>query len=163
MSPLHFSLIFTGTVSPNGGDEDANGIAMTRGELNANLEQAVANITGNGLVTGDTPATLDDYSHCVRITSGKFDMMAMPIISAAHLDAATALTLSEAGDKCRWAVIAPYSEGFFIRFLDEDGLDADAPQCARDIRQWLKAQNLNGWVRLDRDWDRVEGLPAYEW
>lgn len=163
MSPMHFSLIFTGTVSPNGGDEKANDIAMTRGELNAHLEQAVLNITGNGLVTGDTPATLEDHSHCVRITTGKVDMMAMPIISIAHLDAATALNLSNAADQCNWAVIAPYAEGMFIRFLDEDGLDAEIPQCARDIHQWLKDQGLNGWVRLDCDWDCVDGLPAYEW
>ncbi len=35
MQPLNFSLIFSGTVNPNGGDEEATGIAMQRGELYA--------------------------------------------------------------------------------------------------------------------------------
>ena len=48
MSQLHFSMVFSGTVSPNGNDPEANDIAMTRDDLNANLEQAIANITGNG-------------------------------------------------------------------------------------------------------------------
>ena len=51
MSPLHFSLIFSGTVSPDGGDAEAENIALTPVELLANLEQAVNTITGNGLVT----------------------------------------------------------------------------------------------------------------
>lgn len=91
MAPLHFSLIFSGTVLPNGGDQEANGIAMTADELAANLEQAVSSILSNGQVTGDTPATLEDHSHRVRVTvAAQSDLMVMPMISIAHLDAATA-------------------------------------------------------------------------
>lgn len=161
MTPLHFSLIFTGTVSPNGGDEEANGIAMTRGELNAHLEQAVLNITGNGLVTGDTPATLEEHSHCVRITSGKVDMMASPIMSTAHLDQATSELLQQSGGSLPWGTVATYPEGFFLLLMDNP--DASIPKCIVDIHQWQKSQGLNGWVRLDRDWDCVDGLPVYEW
>ncbi|MDX1296731.1 MAG: hypothetical protein R3260_00610 [Pseudomonas sp.] len=164
MALLHFSLIFSGTVQPNGGDQEANDIAMTAGELAANLEQAVSSILSNGQVTGDTPATLEDHSHRVRVTAaGQSDLMVMPIISMAHLDPATALDLSENGDQCTWATIASYKEGLFIRFFDAEGLDADVPEAALAIRQWLKSLGVNNWVRLDRDWDRVPGLPAYEW
>ncbi|MGI1188744.1 hypothetical protein ACRCRN_32255 [Pseudomonas aeruginosa] len=161
MSPLHFSLIFSGTVSPDGGDAEAENIALTPVELLANLEQAVNTITGNGLVTGDSPATLDEHSHCVRVTSGKLDMMAMPVISTAHLDEGTAQLLFDRGDLCNWATVAPYQEGFFVRFIDE--CHDQMPQCAKDVHLWLKREQLNGWVRFDRDWPTVEGLPAYEW
>ena len=163
MQPLNFSLIFSGTVNPNGGDEEATGIAMQRGELYANLEQIVCDITGKGLVTGDTPATLEDHSHRVRITEGRFDMMAMPVISTAHLDQATAQELSDKPDACSWAIVANYGAGMFIRFLEQEGLEAELPQCAADIRQWLKRQGLDGWVHLDRDWDAVDVLKTYEW
>lgn len=162
MSPLHFSLIFSGTVSPDGGDAEAENIALTPVELLANLEQAVNTITGNGLVTGDSPATLDEHSHCVRVTSGRLDMMAMPVISIAHLDSDTAQALTASAGQCKWATVACYPEGFFIGFFDE-GHDAEMPESARAIHQWLKGQNLNRWVRLDCDWDTVDGLPAYVW
>lgn len=163
MQSIHFSMIFSGTVSPNGGDQEADAFAMTPGELAHNLEQAVCDITGKGLVTGDTPATLEDHSHMIRVTQGRFEMMAMPVISTAHLDAPTAKALAEAPASCRWATVASYGEGMFLMFLDEDGLDAEIPQCARDIRDWLKAQQLNGWVRLDRDYEIVDGLQTYDW
>lgn len=163
MSPLHFSLLFSGTVIPNNGDDVGNAIAITRSELHANLDQAVANITGNGLVTGNTSATLDEHSHQVRISNDKADMMAMPVISTAHLDAVTALQLSDADNECPWAVVAPYDDGMFIRFFKECDPDTEIPECARAIHGWLIAQGLNGWVRLDRDWECVESLPVYDW
>lgn len=162
MSQLHFSMVFSGTVSPNGNDPEANDIAMTRDDLNANLEQAIANITGNGMVTGETPATLEGHSYSVQITTHKFDMMAMPVISTAHLDSDTAQALTASAGQCKWATVACYPEGFFIGFFDE-GHDAEMPESARAIHQWLKGQNLNRWVRLDCDWDTVDGLPAYVW
>ncbi|CRN66798.1 hypothetical protein PAERUG_P40_Scotland_4_VIM_2_09_12_04101 [Pseudomonas aeruginosa] len=161
MNSLNFSLIISGTVRPCADDESANDSAVARSKLSVRLEQAVAEITGSSLLTGETFATLNDYSHCIRVTSGRFDMMSIPIISTAHLDQATAITLRENGGKCDWAVVACYPDGMFIRFLNEDGLDAKVPESARNIRQWLKSQGLTGWVRLDQDWDCVEGLPTY--
>jgi hypothetical protein len=44
-----------------------------------------------------------------------------------------------------------------------DNPDVSIPKCIADIHQWQKSQGLNGWVRLDRDWECVDGLPVYEW
>jgi len=161
MNNLHFSLTFTGTVSPNGGDVDADHIALTAGELRHNLAQAISHITGEGLVTGESPATLEDHADAIHVSTAKTPMMAMPIISTAHLDAETAQWLTDNGDQCNWATVAPYQEGFFVRFYDE--CDKPMPQCAKDVLLWLKREQLNGWVRFDRDWEAVDGLPVYDW
>lgn len=73
MESLKFSLTFSGTVSPNGGDIEADSIAMTKDDLVANLEQAVSYITGNGLVTGETPATLEDHDTFIRVENESDD------------------------------------------------------------------------------------------
>ena len=164
MTPLHFTLFFSGTVQPNGGNENANDIAMTAGELVANLEQAVSDILGEGRVTGDTPATLDSNEHRVRVTrGGQADMMVVPVISIAHLDQDTVELLTTNPGCCTWAMVAGYAEGLFMRFYDEEGLQGEVPASAREIRSWLKAQGHEGWVRLDRDWEAVPTLTTYEW
>ncbi|MCK5532933.1 MAG: hypothetical protein KAI85_16970 [Halopseudomonas aestusnigri] len=162
MNNLHFSMTFSGTVSPNGGDESANTIAMTEHELRHTLYSAISHITGEGLVTGDTPATLGEHSTAVRVSTVATEMMALPVISTAHLDAKTARWLTDSAEDCDWATVAPYAEGFYIHF-NEQCPESQVPACAKHIAAWLKAQGFSGWVRLDSDADEVEGLPAYDW
>ncbi|EMN3633147.1 hypothetical protein [Pseudomonas triclosanedens] len=163
MQSIHFSLIFTGTVSPNGGDEQANHLALTEGELRHNLAAAIDGVTGNGGVTQDSPATLEEHACEVFVAKAPLDIMSVPTLSIAHLDAATAEYLSEVGSECGFATVANYGEGMFIRFLEEEGLTVLVPECARSIRAWLKSQGFGSWVRLDRDWERVPELQAYDW
>lgn len=161
MSNLHFSLTLSGTVSPNGGNEEANQDAMTASELRHNLAQAISHITGEGLVTGHSPATLEEYAEAIHVSTVKTEMMAMPIISTAHLDSGTAQWLSDRGDLCNWATVAPYQEGFFVWFLD--ACQDQMPQSAKDVLLWLKREELGAWVRFDRDGETVDGLPVYDW
>lgn len=163
MSPLHFSLVFSGTVLPNGGDDEANPQAMTAGELRYNLAAAIEAVTGNGEVTLDSPATVEEHTYSVCVAKAPLDIMPIPAISMAHLDAATAEYLSEVGTECGFATVANYGEGMFVCFLDEAGLSVPMPECARNIRQWLKSQGFGGWVRLDRDWEKVPDLQVYDW
>jgi len=162
MQPLHFSLNFSGIVLPNGGDIEANDIAMTREDLLGNLDHAISVITGNGLVTGDTPGTLEEHSVQTYVSNAPCSTLVMPVISTAHLDADTAAALAEDPQRCRWATVASYGEGFFLRFFDENP-DELMPACAKAIRQWVQVQGWDGWVRLDRDWDVVDGLASYDW
>lgn len=162
MSMLHFSVTITGAVSPNGGDEEANGFAMTAADLLGNLEHAVSSVTANGLVTGDTPATLDETDNSVRVSTSRFDTMAMPVISTAHLDAQTARSLLTDESQRDWGFVANYEEGAFLRLYDLTDMEAAVPDCIREISKWLAAQGFDSWVRVDRDWDCVDGLPVYD-
>jgi len=163
MKPIHFSLTLSGVVQPNGGDVSANHMAMTPGEVSAHLADAVSNITGEGLITGETPATLEEHETIIFVSTSKYDMLKMPVISTAHLDQATARELEENAAQCRWALVAPYSDGMFLRFFDTQGLETEPPEAATHIRAWLKRQGHGDWVRLDRDWECVADLPTYEW
>jgi hypothetical protein len=71
MKNLTFTLTFTGLISPNGGDSEANDIAMTEATLRANPEQVVKNALSNGVVTEDSPATLDGHDFTITIGEEK--------------------------------------------------------------------------------------------
>lgn len=62
MSILKFKVALSGEVSPNGNDPQAADIAMTADDLRYALEQAMQHVIGNGLITGESSATLEDYS-----------------------------------------------------------------------------------------------------
>lgn len=66
MQHLNFTLTFSGTVDPSGGDPEV-GEGITADKLRQHLEQIVRDIFSNGGVTGDTPATLDEWRHEVVI------------------------------------------------------------------------------------------------
>lgn len=71
MTPLKFMVTFKGEVAPDGNDPEAQDIAMTRGELDYALHQAIKHAVSNGLITGETPATLEDYSVDVYVEESK--------------------------------------------------------------------------------------------
>lgn len=94
----------------------------------------------------------------------------MPVVSTEHIseqtrDLLTSLHGNTAQQKpiC-W--VAKYSEGFFVRFWDDQEPEtvANLPDDLRLIRSWLiSAGYLDLWVRIDADGDEVEGLNIYEW
>lgn len=47
-------------------------------------------------------------------------------------------------------------------FLYIEDLPETVPQALRDIRHWLNTHNRLGWVRLDEQFDTVEGLAVYD-
>ncbi|WP_137887689.1 hypothetical protein [Pseudomonas sp. 2FE] len=67
MNNMNFTLTFQGTVSPDGGDATASG-SLSCHELIDNLGHAVKVIVGNGLVTGESAATLEVYESIVSVT-----------------------------------------------------------------------------------------------
>ena len=62
MTSLRFKVAFKGEVAPDGNDPEVGDIAMTRDELKCALHQAIQHVIRNGLITGDSPATLEDFS-----------------------------------------------------------------------------------------------------
>lgn len=96
--------------------------------------------------------------------------LTMPVVSTCHITGTTRELLDsspEATPKEKpicW--VAKYSEGWFIRFWDDDdtGDTDDLPDDLRAIRDWLLAAGyLDRWVRLDADGDYVSTLPTYDW
>jgi len=162
MHDLAFSLSFTGTVSPNGGEESSNHIALSRQELIAKLNDAINHVLSNGLVTGGSPATLESHEIKIQVVDAceKIEIMAIPVISTAHLDEATGKSLTEDGDQSDWVTCAPYEHGFFI-YAEQPS--EHAPACLHDLANWLKSRCLGGWVRLEADADVAADLPSYEW
>ncbi len=85
----------------------------------------------------------------------------MPVISTGHLDEDTAELFARRGDKNDWCPCLGWRYGWVI-YLDD--VDADAPQCLRDIADWLQEHGFHDcWVRLDSDADKADDLPFYEW
>lgn len=81
MALLHFTMTVTGTVNTDGGDSAASHLALSEAELAANLVDAVSHITGAGMVTGDSPATLDVHAHTVRVVGMPYRMDAKDLSS----------------------------------------------------------------------------------
>lgn len=85
----------------------------------------------------------------------------VPVISTGHLDEATAELFTRRGDKNDWCPCLSWQYGWVI-YLDD--VDEDAPQCLRDIADWLLKHGFHDcWVRLDSGADKVDDLPYYAW
>lgn len=67
MIPLKFKVTFSGEVAPDGNDPDAADIAMTADELKHALQHALQHVVSNGMITGESPATLEDYSVDIQV------------------------------------------------------------------------------------------------
>ncbi len=67
MDNIKFTLTFKGEVSPYGDDPEAEHIAITRDELISQLSRLISFALSNGLVTGDSPATLTNHSFHISI------------------------------------------------------------------------------------------------
>jgi len=89
------------------------------------------------------------------------DVMQVPVITTAHLDAQTAATLTAQGDGAFGMTLAPYQEGFFIWAATESVSD-NCPECLRAVCAWARRLGFD-WVRLDSDGDHVVDLPTFEW
>lgn len=90
----------------------------------------------------------------------KFEIMKIPSISTGHLTQHVAAKLTERRDSNPWTICAAYEYGYFLYVDDLGDL---APQCLKDIREWLMENHEPGWIRLDCDAPAVEGLPLYDW
>lgn len=93
------------------------------------------------------------------------EIHSIPVISTAHITREVNDQLL--ADDNPWALHANLGGcGFFI-FLDD--LIDPAPQCLKDLRDWLRKKEDAGivdnsrWLRLDSDGQIVEGLPTYDW
>nr|WP_280971428.1 hypothetical protein [Cupriavidus gilardii] len=94
----------------------------------------------------------------------------MPVVSTCHITDATRKLLDELHgappDEKPFCWVADYSEGWFVRFWDDDGPEDlhELPSDLRAIRDWLLAAgHLDRWVRIDADGDCVSTLPVYDW
>ncbi len=67
--------------------------------------------------------------------------------------------LAKHGDDNDWLVCAVYQDGMYLYIED---LPETVPQALRDIRHWLNTHSRLGWVRLDEQFDTVEGLAIYD-
>lgn len=99
------------------------------------------------------------------ITTGHISTETRDLLSASSRKAFSYLVSRQTGEMpvC-W--VAEYSEGFFVRFWDEQEPEGgkELPQDLRDIRSWLvSAGYLDLWVRIDSDGDVVSGLNTFEW
>lgn len=70
---MHFNLTFTGIVSSDGGDPGAADIAMKEAELRENLGRLVSIGLSEGIITGDSPATLDEHELYVSVKASVND------------------------------------------------------------------------------------------
>lgn len=85
----------------------------------------------------------------------------MPVISTGHVDETTADLFTRLGAKNDWCHCLGWQYGWVL-YLDD--VDEEAPQCLRDIADWLQKHGFHDrWVRLDRDADKADDLPFYEW
>lgn len=73
MPTLDFSLTFTGTVAPDGGDDEGRNFALTAGELRHNLHVVIERALSEAIVTGNTPATLEAHETRVVVFESGYD------------------------------------------------------------------------------------------
>lgn len=91
-------------------------------------------------------------------------LMAVPVISTAHISVATEQMLEQLGDNHPYVHVAPYEFGWFISVLEEfDDLERNAkmPRDFVGLQRWARAQGYD-WLRLDGSGDTIDGLPMFE-
>ena len=71
MKALKFTLTFTGLVAPDGNDPEAHSIALTEHQLERHLDGIIRVATSQGLVTLESPATLEAYNHKTHISQAR--------------------------------------------------------------------------------------------
>lgn len=88
------------------------------------------------------------------------------VLSTAHLTATTARMLSETDPKDWYFAGGRYGDyGFFVYALDKDDHIKDSWRLPRELYEVMSFARRNGFTNIlfDRDADRINELPCWEW